>query len=169
MRRILRLFRRVLVVAFLVVAAAGIYSMLFGLPDYEGVCDTTICCADCESAAVARIIDGDTLVINRSFRPDQRVRLYGVDTPEVGERCFTEATDRLRELAKTSVRLQPGPRSEDIYDRKLYYLYTRSGESIDEILVREGLGVAWTRDGQHRDALVRMERQARSGGTGCLW
>ena len=143
--------------------------MLYGLTDDKGGCGTTICCADCESAAVARIIDGDTLVINRGFSPDQRVRLYGVDTPEVGEECFAEATDRLSQLAKAGVRLQPGPRSEDNYKRKLFYLYTRSGESIDELLVREGLGRAWTRDGQHRDALVRMESQAQSEGAGCLW
>ena len=85
MRLIGRVFRTVLVVAFLAAASVGIYSMLYGLTDDKGGCGTTICCVDCESAAVARIIDGDTLVINRGFSPDQRVRLYGVDTPEVGE------------------------------------------------------------------------------------
>ena len=56
-----------------------------------------------------------------------------------------------------------------MYGRQLFYLYTESGESIDEMLVREGFGVAWTSDGQHRDIIVEAERQAKSADTGCLW
>ena len=48
-------------------------------------------------------------------------------------------------------------------------IYTEQGNSIDEILVREGLALAWSRDGQHREALVRLEQSARRSGTGCLW
>ena len=51
----------------------------------------------------------------------------------------------------------------------LYYVYTDQGESIDEMLVREGLAEAWTRDGQHRDVLVAAEKGARRDGRGCLW
>ena len=118
---------------------------------------------------MARVIDGDTLVLDRRFQPDQRLRLYGVDTPEVGERCFDEATERLRQLAGNSVRVESGPRAKDVYGRSLYYLYTRSGDSIDEMLVREGLGIAWARDGQHLDQLIDLERMARTSKTGCLW
>lgn len=166
MKRIGRFIRTSLLVVFLVVALIGVLSLLI---DVDSDCETTICCADCDTLAVARIIDGDTLVEDKSFRPDARVRLYGVDTPEVGEACFTEATDRLKQLAGDKVRVESGPRPEDRYGRLLYYLYTESGESIDEILVREGLGRAWTSDGQHRDIIVDIERQARSGGVGCLW
>ena len=73
MRRIRRVFRRVLVVTFLCVGVVGIYVLLYGGPD---TCETDICCVDCETVAVARVIDGDTLVVDKSFRPDQRVRLY---------------------------------------------------------------------------------------------
>ena len=38
--------------------------------------------------------------------------------------------------------------------------------SIDATLVREGLARAWTRDGQHRDTLVELERDARGSGAG---
>ena len=37
-----------------------------------------------------------------------------------------------------------GPRSKDRYGRLLYYVYTQDGDSIDEILVSEGLAKAWT-------------------------
>ena len=41
--------------------------------------------------------------------------------------------------------------------------------SIDETLIREGLGRAWTKDGQHRDLLLELEKEARRSRTGCLW
>ena len=110
------------------------------------------------------MIDGDTL-----DSPSGRVRLFGVDTPERGEPCATKATNRLSELAGGSVRLEDGPRLTDRFSRRLAYVYTEDGFSIDEILVREGLGIAWTEDGQHRDFLVGLERTTRRAETGCLW
>ena len=121
-------------------------------------------CSDCDTIPVTRVIDGDTFVSG-----DTRFRLYGMDTPEIGEDCADEATDRLKELAGNIVRVEPGPRRADVYGRTLAYLYTKSGMSIDEALVREGLAVAWTRDGQHRAHLIELEREARRQGTGCLW
>ncbi len=128
-------------------------------------CDTTLCCEDCPATSVSRIVDGDTFITGQG----QRVRLYGADTPERGERCFSEATNRLRELAGAAVRVETGPRLRDPGDRLLYYVYTEDGESIDEKLIREGFAHAWTRDGQHRDTLVNLERKARREGSGCLW
>ena len=48
----------------------------------------------------------------------------------------------------------------------LAYVYTQNGISIDEVLIREGLATAWTRDGQHRDYLVGLEREAQDNGQG---
>ena len=127
-------------------------------------CETELCCDDCRVIPVSRVIDGDTFVSGGS-----RVRLFGVDTPEVGESCATEATERLRGLAGDTVRVEPGPRSQDSFGRSLFYTYTEAGDSIDEILVSEGLAYAWTRDGQHRDYIASVERSARTQGTGCLW
>ena len=113
-----------------------------------------------------RIIDGDTFVSDES--DDVIVRLYGADTPERGEPCFGEATDRLRELAGDSVRVESGPRDEDRYQRSLYYVYDMDGQSIDEILIREGLAQAWTQDGQHRDVLVAAEEAAKDNPAECV-
>lgn len=127
-------------------------------------CATTLCCQGCATISVARIIDGDTFDSTSG-----RVRLFGADTPERGERCFSEATQRFRDLAGKVVRVESGPRTQDRYGRLLYYVYTESGENIEETLIREGLARAWTRDGQHRDILVRGEESARRNQTGCLW
>ena len=127
-------------------------------------CETDVCCANCDRAGVTRVIDGDTIET-----ADGRVRVYGVDTPEVGERCFSEATKRMGQLTGRYVRTEAGPRAEDDYGRILAYLYTDDGDSIDEILIREGLATAWEADGQHRDRLMQLEAQARLAREGCLW
>ena len=67
------------------------------------------------------------------------------------------------------VRVETGPRETDRYGRMLYYVYTENGASIGAALVREGLARAWTRDGQHRDTLVQMERDAHGSRTRCIW
>ncbi len=87
----------------------------------------------------------------------QNVRPIGVDTPERGEKCYREATSRLRELAGGEVRVELSPRSKDRYGRLLYYVYTQDGDSIDEKSIGEGLGKAWERDGQHRELLIAVE------------
>jgi len=55
------------------------------------------------------------------------------------------------------VRLGRGPRAEDRYGRSLFYAFTQDRQSIDETLVREGLALARTRDGQHWDVLAAAE------------
>ena len=121
-----------------------------------------------KEARVVRVIDGDTLdvLINGT---KHRVRLFGIDTPERGEKCYREATSRMRELSGDVVNIESGPRTEDRYGRLLFYLYTQDGESIDARLIQEGLATAWTRDGQHRNLLVAEEHKAKETGTGCLW
>jgi len=49
------------------------------------------------------------------------------------------------------------PRSEDPSGRALFYVCTEAGESVAEKLIREGLGKAWERDGQHRELLMAVE------------
>jgi endonuclease YncB( thermonuclease family) len=134
------------------------------IPGFQGLTlsATTLHCADCPAIPVYRVIDGDTFQSG-----DETVRLYGVDTPERGEPCYAAATDRLRKLAGESVRVESGPRAEDRFGRSLYYTYRMDGESIDEMLVREGLAQAWTRDGQHRDVLLAVESRAEEHERGC--
>ena len=131
-------------------------AITLGMGTTDGSCGTTLCCSNCPAIPVLRVIDGDTFTTTG----DQSVRLFGVDTPERGEKCYREATTRLRELAGEAVRVELGPRSQDRYGRLLYYVYTQDGDSIDEILVSEGLAKAWTRDGQHRELLMGLQREA---------
>ncbi len=47
----------------------------------------------------------------------------------------------------------------------MLYVYTEAGESVAEKLIREGLGKAWERDGQHRDLLMAVKGVARGTAT----
>jgi micrococcal nuclease len=128
------------------------------------VAQTVITCPDCLLVDVTGIVDGDTIDTSVG-----RVRFYGIDTPERGESCFSEATAATERLAGSHVRLEDGPRLTDTFDRRLAYVYDASGNSIDVQLVAGGYARAWTQDGQHRDVLVGLEQSARENGAGCLW
>ncbi len=122
-----------------------------------------------QRAVVVRVIDGDTLVA-RLGDGEHRIRLFGLNAPERGEPCAPQARARLRRLAPpgATLLLHPGPRNDD-GARLLRYAFLEDGRSLDATLVAEGLARAWRRDGQLRDAIVRLEAAARGAGTGCLW
>ena len=81
---------------------------------------------------------------------------YYNGTPERGEKYYGGANKLLTELAGGTVRVESGLRAQDHLGRSLWYIYTEDGESIEEALIREGLGLAWTRDGQHSDYLISL-------------
>ncbi len=128
-------------------------------------------CADVtrmERGDVTRIIDGDTFDVLIDGR-EERIRFFGIDTPERGDDCFAEATEATRALIEEGVRLLPDTRNRDRNGRLLRYVYTPLGLSVDAALVANGFARAWRDDGQHRDALVVLEAEARSARRGCLW
>ena len=121
-----------------------------------------------QRAEVLDVIDGDTIDV-RIGGQEERVRYYGVDTPERGDRCYNEATERNEALAGVSVLLLPDARERDGFDRLLRYVFDTAGASIDARLIAEGLAVAWRDDGAYRDELVALEEDARAAEAGCLW
>jgi endonuclease YncB( thermonuclease family) len=125
---------------------------------------TSIFCPGCQLVRVTGIVDGDT--IDTSIG---RVRFFGVDTPERGEQCFTEATEFTRLLVGAQLRLEDGPRLADSYGRRLAYVYDASGNSLEVQMIAAGYAKAWTRDGQHRDMFIGLEENARRNNAGCLW
>ena len=121
-----------------------------------------------EEAEVLDVIDGDTIDVRVGGRRE-RIRYFGVDTPERGDRCFDEATERNEALVGEEVLLLPDLRERDQFDRLLRYVFTPAVESVDARLVAEGLGEAWRQDGAYRDELLALEDNAQAGGVGCLW
>lgn len=148
----------------MIFAVAFTLHVLLGCGGAGGYLETSLRCTECPTLPVLRVIDGDSLNSDLA-----RIRLFGIDAPESGQRCYSEALKPLRELAEDTVRVESGPRLSDQYGRMLAYVYTGDGMSVDEILIREGLARAWIGDGQHRNHLLEMEREARRNYTGCLW
>lgn len=105
---------------------------------------------------VVRVVDGDTFVV-RTPKGNEKVRLYGVDTPEKDKACYGEASSLLDELTAGGVRLESGKRSRDPHGRKLAYAYTADGVSIDASLIGGGMAEAYTGDGQHDAEMEAIE------------
>ena len=121
-----------------------------------------------QEGKVEKIIDGDTIDVSLDGKI-ARIRYFGVDTPERGDKCFREATDRNTQLVGQNVLLLPDARTEDDFGRLLRYVFLADGTSVDATLVAEGFGWAWTRDGRYRDQIVQLEDDAEAADRGCLW
>lgn len=90
---------------------------------------------------VERIVDGDTLVCQEG---DERVRLLMIDAPELDQGEFGEqARGALQRILPpgTSAGVELDIQERDRYRRLLAYLYTPSGEMVNEILVGEGFAL----------------------------
>jgi len=95
-----------------------------------------------ESVLVRSVIDGDTIDVATVGR----VRLLGIDAPEIGRGFDTsapfarEAHDRLTQLVLHRwVRLERDGATHDVYNRHLAYVMTEDGLCVNVALVREGL------------------------------
>ena len=118
---------------------------------------------------VARVVDGDTVVLSRAGR----ARLIGVDTPEVHGRvdCFGRhaAAFTERRLSGRRVGVQVGREPRDRYGRLLVYL-TVDGRLFNADLVRDGYArtLAIPPNVRYAHRFARLAAEARRAGRG-LW
>ena len=130
--------------------------------------------------AVARVVDGDTIDLNvpDGAKPTTRVRLWGVDTPEVegsdrGPMYFGPAASnyakRILEGNKVHIVLSPKD-TRGKYGRLLAYVYLdRDGPMFNEMLLETGHAYADTRFKHHYlDKFKLLEKHARNNSVG-LW
>ncbi len=130
---------------------------------------------------VVRVVDGDTLDIDMpdGKEPTTRIRLWGIDTPEMAHRDpprpaepFAEAaTQRARELVegrKVHLTLEPS-RTRGNYGRLLAFVELPDGVMLNETLIIEGLALADDRwNHRHLEDFSLLEREAKKAGNG-LW
>lgn len=95
-----------------------------------------------DSVLVRAVLDGDTIDVTTLGR----VRLLGIDAPEIGRGFDTAAPfafaarDRLAGLVLHRwVRLETDGERFDVYKRRLAYVVTGDGVCANVVLVREGL------------------------------
>ena len=99
--------------------------------------------ANAYPATVNYVHDGDTLFLSTAADPNLKVRLTGIDTPEVGDNleCYgDEATALLSTLLPegTAVLASPDIEPLDQYGRSLLYLFTEGGTFINLEMVAQG-------------------------------
>jgi endonuclease YncB( thermonuclease family) len=129
-------------------------------------------------AVVTRVVDGDTIDVAIGGR-DERVRLLGIDTPEIHvegglPECFgPEAADHTSSLLPpgTEVRLERDVVGRDHYGRLLAHVYRLpDGLLINEELVRQGFARPLTIEPNHvlAERYVTATVAAEADGLG-LW
>ena len=103
--------------------------------------------AGATKATVNYVHDGDTLFIDTPRDANLKVRLLGVDTPEVGDNleCYgDEARDYLRGLLRegSTVYVVADVSPLDQYGRSLLFVYTADGVLANYELVSQGYAEA---------------------------
>jgi len=129
---------------------------------------------------VVHVADGDTFDIDApdGGEPRTRIRLWGVDTPELGRgsdppmHFAEEAADFARQaLLHQPVRvLLARERTRDKYDRLLAYVQIEAtGAQFNEMLIEHGLAYAdWRFPHPNQTRYQQLERRARESRAG-LW
>ncbi len=120
------------------------------------------------SCTVERVVDGDTLVCE----PVGRIRLLGIDTPELAQEPFGSlAAEALEALVPENgrVRVERDVEDRDQYGRALRYVWV-DGTMVNWALVRRGYAVLLTYqpNAQWVEALEAAQEAAREEGLG-LW
>lgn len=128
-----------------------------------------------EQSRVERVVDGDTLVLENK----ERIRLIGVDTPEVVKpnssvECYgpeASAFTRAQLPKGTTVTLEYDKELRDRYDRKLAYVYRTSDRLfINAELVRGGYAESLTvkPNTAHKQQFEALQRAAKTAKRG-MW
>ncbi len=120
-----------------------------------------------EPTGPARVVDGDTMEIS-----GQRIRLYGIDTPEAKQTCQregvtwlcgAEATKTLKELIGSSD-VSCTKRDQDRYGRIVAVCHTK-GRDLNAAMVLSGMAVAYRK---YSTDYVVQEARAKAARRG-LW
>lgn len=139
-----------------------------------------------ENILVNRVVDGDTLVLENN----ERVRLIGIDTPEMHESVKLnrdaqrsgQDVESIKQLGRQSyeftkqlvegkkVRLEFDVERYDRYKRILAYVYLEDGTFVNAKIIEEGYASVMTYppNVKYADLFVKLYREARQNQRG-LW
>ena len=102
--------------------------------------------------SVSQFIDGDTIAVDMNGSVET-IRMIGVDTPETHNpdtpvQCYgqeaTDYTKRLIGLDKVRLQADPLNTNRDRYERLLRYVYLTDGTLLEEKIIENGYGFAYT-------------------------
>jgi endonuclease YncB( thermonuclease family) len=123
-------------------------------------------------ATVTDVVDGDTIDVRKRRGGSERIRILGIDTPEVygGVECGGRAASALmKRLARGTVKVTTDPRQpkRDRYGRLLAYV-SRSGTDLGRRMVSKGRAkvyVVGSRFSRY-SSYIRAQRIARADSRG---
>lgn len=129
------------------------------------------------SAEVTSVIDGDTLVV-RTIDGSERLRIIGVDTPEIGrdgaaDECYAQEARAYVDDALTGriVQIYPDSTQDDVdrYGRLLRHVRV-DGRNFAETVIAAGAGIEYTYDAAYagQEAHLAAQDDARERRRG-LW
>jgi micrococcal nuclease len=110
---------------------------------------------DSHPVTVVRVVDGDTVDVQLEDGTTERLRLIGIDTPEVVDprkpvQCFgREASAHAHELLDgqtVSIELDSSQGERDVYGRLLAYLWLPDGRNFGEAMILDGFAHEYTYD-----------------------
>jgi len=151
------------VVFFMVVA---VYS-LHNRPIFAALRPDTL------SVRVVRVHDGDTVSVMMG-RKTEKVRLLGIDAPEMGQRPWGAKAKRYLEglLSRSGwmVSMEFDIEKRDKYGRLLAYLWTKDNTLLNLEMIQDGYAVLFTfpPNVKHVNLLREGQRLAREKGLG-IW
>lgn len=122
-----------------------------------------------------RVIDGDTIVVQLNGQ-EEKVRLIGVDTPETVhpskpvEYFGKEASRFTRQMVEgKQVTLEYDWQRRDKYRRLLAYVFLENQAMLNEEIIKQGFGFAYTRfPFKYMEKFRGLEKEARENNRG-LW
>ncbi len=115
---------------------------------------------------VTRVIDGDTIELSNG----EKVRLIGINAPEVNEKCYEESKRELQNMVLgKAVTLEQDVEDRDHYGRLLRYVYV-DDTFVNLEMVRLGLAhkYEYGLNTKYSDLFEQAENEAKQN-KGCLW
>jgi len=131
-----------------------------------------------DSGLVVVVYDGDTVKVRFADGGERKVRLIGIDSPEMDDQredvrfmAFMAKRFAFLNLFRKKVHLAYDWELEDKYGRLLAYLTTDDGALFNELILTEGFAFAYRKFPFRKDLMERFkaaETDARRAGKG-LW
>lgn len=129
-----------------------------------------------DSGTVVRVTDGDTVTIRFTGRVERRVRLIGVDAPEMDDpredvafRAFLSKRFAFHHLYRRDVRLTYDFSPLDEHGRVLAYLWLGEETLFNDLVIRQGYAAAFLKYPYRKDFQKRFrmaEAEARKENRG---
>ncbi len=113
-----------------------------------------------------RVDDGDTITVLLGNRHSERIRLIGIDAPEMGQQRWGERAKRHLAgilASSRSISVEYDVEKRDKYGRLLAYIRTAEGRLVNTEMLKDGYAVLFTfpPNVRHVEELTSAQRQAR--------